>query len=230
MTEPTGIRDHVRVLNGVARCAHCAAALLKVGPNYACPTVIANRPGACPTDPIDGKDLLHLVVERIVSRTINDQTIEQIVVEIKNEYGEKALTIRESLDLTEEAISELNELKSNIVYRVEEGTEPFEEVNGQINEIDEKALGLAFEARLSRRKIEEYDFVADEDRIRTDAQDLSTYLSSATPDETKELLDMFVRSVDVDSDSVVVHYTDKVPGVAASGVLPSDRVRLHRTA
>ena len=56
MTEPTGTRDHVRILNGIVHCAHCSAPLLKAGTNYSCPTVIADRVDACPTKPIDGQE------------------------------------------------------------------------------------------------------------------------------------------------------------------------------
>ena len=101
MPEPTNTRDHVRVLNGIAHCAHCGAPLLKAGPNYSCPTVITDRTDACPTNPIDGQELLHLVVERIISRTINDQTMDQIVVTLKNDYGKQAQKSQDDLDRTE---------------------------------------------------------------------------------------------------------------------------------
>ena len=229
MPEPTDTRDHVRVLNGVAHCAHCGAPLLKAGPNYSCPTVITDRTDSCPTNPIDGQELLHLVVERIISRTINDQTMDQIVVTLKNDYGKQAQKSQDDLDRTESAIAELNALKSNIVYPVEQGIQSFDDVAGRIDGINQTSVGLSFEARLSRRKVDEYEFVADEDRIRANAQDLSTYLGEASPDDTKELIDMFVSSVDVGTDSVVIHYTDKVPGVTKSSDHESDHVPLSKT-
>ena len=226
MTEPTGTRDHVRILNGIVHCAHCSAPLLKAGTNYSCPTVITDRTDACPTKPIDGQELLYLVVDRIIGRTINDQTMDQIVVSLKSDYGERTRKVQDNLDRTESAIAELNVLKTNIVQQVEQGAQPFSDVSGQIEEINQTAIGLSYEARLSRRKIDEHDFVTDEDRIRANAQDLSTYLGEASPDDTKELIDMFVNRVDVGTDSVVIHYTDKVPGGTQSSDQASDRVPL----
>jgi hypothetical protein len=165
-------------------------------------------------------------VERIISRTINDQTMDQIVVTLKNDYGKQAQKSQDDLDRTESAIAELNALKSNIVYPVEQGIQSFDDVAGRIDEINQTSVGLSFEARLSRRKVDEYEFVADEDRIRANAQDLSTYLGEASPDDTKELIDMFVNGVDVGTDSVVIHYTDKVPGGTQSSDQASDRVPL----
>jgi hypothetical protein len=165
-------------------------------------------------------------VERIISRTINDQTMDQIVVTLKNDYGKQAQKSQDDLDRTESAIAELNVLKKNIVQQVEQGAQPFSDVSGQIEEINQTAIGLSYEARLSRRKIDEHDFVTDEDRIRANAQDLSTYLGEASPDDTKELIDMFVNGVDVGTDSVVIHYTDKVPGGTQSSDQASDRVPL----
>ena len=229
MSEPTGTRDHARVLSGIAHCAHCGNPLLKVGTNYTCPTLIPNRKNTCPTKPIDAQQLLQMVVKQIIKRVINKQTMDQIVVTLKNDYGKQAQKSQDDLDRTESAIAELNALKSNIVYPVEQGIQSFDDVAGRIDEINQTAVGLSFEARLSRRKVDEYEFVADEDRIRANAQDLSTYLDEASPDDTKELLDMFVSSVDVGTDSVVIHYTDKVPGVTKSSDHESDRVPLSKT-
>lgn len=45
----------------------------------------------------------------------------------------------------------------------------------------------------------------DEARIKANALDPATYLESATPEGARDLLSLFVKSVDVANDGIVVH-------------------------
>ena len=224
MTELTGTRNHARVLNGIAHCAHCGNPLLKIGVNFTCPTLIADETDACPTQPINAQELLRAVVEQLIKRTINEQTTAQLVNAIQDEYANKSRRAQDNLDRTEAAITELNALKGRVVHPVEHGDSAYSEVADQIEEINQQTLGLSFEARLFRKEVDGYDFVTDEARIKANALDTATYLESATPEDTRDLLNLFVSSVDVANDGIVVHYTDQVPAQAQPDGKPADRV------
>ena len=214
MPEPTGTRDHARVLNGIARCAHCGTPLLKIGVNYTCPTLVTDEGNACPTQPINAQKLLREVVEQLIKRTINEDTASQLATAIRDEYADKSRVAQDNLDRAETAIAELNALKGRVVHPVEHGDSAFSDVADRIEDINRQTLGLSFEARLFRKEIDGYDFVTDKARIKANALDSATYLENATPEETRDLLNLFVRSVDVTNDGIVVHYTEQVPRTA----------------
>ena len=211
MSDPTGTRDHARALNDIVLCGHCGISMLKIGVNYTCTTHISNETNSCPTESINAQELLQFVVVRLIKQLINEQTAAQLVTAIRDEYGEKARRARESLHRTEKAIAEINELKGLTIQTVEHGDSTYSEVITRIGEINQQALGLSYEARLSRKEIEAYDFITDEARIKNNAQDPATYLEYASPEDTRDLLNLFVQSVQVDNDRIVINYTDQVP-------------------
>lgn len=225
MLEPTGTRDHARALNGIAHCAKCGTALLKIGPNYSCPNSPYSIKKICTVQPINGEKLIRLVVERLIKRVINEQTTAQLVTAIQDEYQDKSQRAQENLDRTEAAIMELNELKEQDIHPVEPGYSTYSEVINRAEEIDQQNLGLSFEARLFRKEIETYDFITDEARIKTNAQDPATYLEGTTPEDTRDLLNLFVQSVDVGNGDIVINYTDQVPHPAQPGWNAADRLQ-----
>ena len=222
MLEPTGTRDHVRALNGIARCAQCGTPLLKIGTNYCCPNSPYSLSDTCATRPINAQELLQLVVGQLINRVINEQTTAQLVRAIQNEYGEKSRRAHDNLDRTEAAIMERNKLKGQVVHPVEQGDSTYSEVISRVEDINQQTLGLSYEARLFRKEIDDYDFITDEVRIKTNAQDPATYLEGASPEDTRDLLNLFIQSVDVSNDSITINYTDQVPRPPQSDEKPAD--------
>ena len=227
MTNPTETRQHERTLNGVLRCAPCGSPMLKVGANYVCPTQVAGSQSICPTKPVNAQKLLQLTVVHIINRTINDQTVEQLTDIIQGEYGEKAQRSQEDLDRAEAAITALNGLKNEAVHKVEHHDKPYREAAGEIEQLNQTSIALSYEARTSRREIDRYSFVSDPDRIRANAVDPDTYLGSASPEDTRELFAMFVRSIEAGSDCITINFTDNVPQTGKPGQRLSERIPLR---
>lgn len=224
MLEPTGTRDHVRALNGIAHCSQCGTPLLKIGTNYCCPNSPYSLTNTCDTQPINADRLLHLVVGQLIKRVINEQTTAQLVEAIQKEYGEKSRRAMDNLDRAEAAIMELHELREQFVRPVEQGDNIYSEVIDRLEDIEQQTVGLSYEARLFRREIDAYDFITDEVRIKTNAVDPATYLDGASPDDTRDLLNLFVKSVEVGNESIVIHYTDQVPRPPQWNVNPADEL------
>ena len=227
MLEPTGTRDHVRALNAIAHCSQCGTPLLKIGTNYCCPNSPYSLTNTCDTQPINAHLLLHLVVGQLIKRVINEQTTAQLLDAIQNEYGEKSRRVKDSLDRAEAAIMELNELKEQLVRPVEQGDKTYSEVIDRVEDIEQQTVGLSYEARLFRKEIDSYDFVTDAVRIKTNAADPATYLDGASPDDTRDLLNLFVKSVQVGNESIVIHYTDQVPCPPQWNANPADELPLR---
>ena len=226
MTNPTDNREHERILNGVLQCACCGSPMLKVGANYVCPTQVAKSQTPCPTKPVNAQELLQLTVVRIINRTINEQTVEQLTGIIQDEYGGKAHRSQGDLDRAEAAIAALNTLKNKAVHTVEHHDRPYSDVADEIERINQTTIALSYEARTSRREIDGYNFVSDSDRIKANALDTDTYLRSASPGDTRELLDMFVRNIEAGEDSITINFTDNVPGTGQPDQCLSDRIPL----
>ena len=142
--------------------------------------------------------------------------------------GEKTDRTQEHLDRTERAISQFNDLKNEALHPVDHQAKPYSQVDGQIAEINQNIMDLADEARLLRRKIDNYSFVSDEASIQSVARDIDTYLESGAPDETRELLELFVRSIDVGREHVLIIHTDHVPSPPQSEGPQSDLIARGR--
>ena len=216
MLEPTGTRDHARALNGIARCAQCGDALLKIGPYYSCLKSAYSLERNCSLQPVNGEKLIRLVVERLIKRVINDQTTSQLVTAIQDEFRDRSQRVQENLDRTEAAIMDLNDMREQGIHPAEQGDVAMSEVIDRVEEIEQQSLGLSYEARLFRKEIDTYNFITDEGRIKDNAQDPSTYLEGTTPEDTRDLLNLFVQSVDVGNDEIVINYTNQVPRQARS--------------
>ena len=110
---------------------------------------------------------------------------------------------------------------------MEHQDKPYSDVADEIERINKNTIALSYEARKSRREIAGYNFVSDPDRIKASALDLDTYLGSASPENTRELLDMFVRSIEAGEDLIIINFTNNVPGTGQPGQDLSDRIPLR---
>ena len=227
MTRPTEAWDQGRILNGVLYCASCGSPMLKIGANYFCPTSVARTEKSCPARPINAQELLQVAVAHIIGRVINPKTLEQVSSIIQDEYGAKAHRSQENLDRTEAAIAAMNALKNQAVHNVEHHDRPYSEVAGEIEQLNQNAIALSHEARTSRREIDAYNFVTDQDRIAATAMDPETYLGQASTEDTKELFEMFVRSIEVGSDCVTINFTDNVPDTGQPGRRHTEHIPLR---
>ena len=220
------MQDHERILNGVLQCASCGRPMLKVGASYVCATQVTGSKDPCPTKPVNAQELLQLTVAHIIDRTVNAQTLEQITGIIQDEYGQKARRSQDDLSRAEAAIAALNALKSKTVHAVENHDRPYRGVADEIDQVNQTAIALSYEARKSRREIDGYNFVSDPDRIKANALDPYTYLGAASPEDTRDLLDMFISSIEVGEDWITINFTDNLPGTGQPEQRRSNRIPL----
>ena len=226
MARPTEAWDQGRILNGMLYCASCGSPMLKIGTNYLCPTGVAKTETSCPTKPINAQELLQVAVAHIIDRVINPQTLEQVSSIIQDEYGAKARRSQETLAQAEAAIAAMNALKNQAVHNVEHHDQPYSEVAGEIEQLNQNTIALSHEARTSRREIDAYNFVTDQDRIAASAVDPETYLGQASTEDTRELFEMFVRSIEVGRDCVTIKFTDNVPDTGQPDQRLTERIPL----
>ena len=227
MTDTPDTWDHERTLNGLLSCVHCKSPMIKVGLNYICQAQVINPQVPCQTPRINAYELLQLTVDHIINRTINDQTTEQLTGIIQDGYIEKAHRSQNDLDQAEAAITALNALKNEAIHTVEHQDKQYSDVVHEIERINQTRIALLYEAKKSRREIDGYNFLSDPERIKTNALDPHTYLGSTSPENTRELLDMFVRSIEAGEDSIIINFTDNVPTTGQPNQNLSDRIPIR---
>ena len=207
----TRIPQDIRLaLAGLAYCANCHAAMIRLGPDYTCPTRVSLTPDRCPESTINADRLLRLVVSKAVSAVMIGPTIRKVTKTIQKDAAETSARLREHLDETELAMKELDKRGDHLFIMDEETgkvTAPLKESL----DIANKTIALAFEAGNTRREIDAQGFVSDEDRIRANALDVDTYLDETTPENTIEVIDNIVESVGVGPGHIAINYKFPIP-------------------
>ena len=203
-------RDIRQVLAGKAQCLSCDTPMLRLGPNYACPTRANPNSSSCPDNTINADRLLRLVATQVVEAVMTNSVMEKVAARIEKEADDTSERLQKHLDQTENALYELNQRETDLYIResVADYTVNFAD---ELHDIANKRVALSYEARNSRREIDAQEFISDEDRIAENATDVDTYLDHASPETTYEFIDIFVKSLRVEPSSIELTYMFPIP-------------------
>ena len=208
----TRIPQELRLaLAGLTYCANCHAAMIRLGPDYTCPTTVSLAPDSCPGSAINADRLLECVVSQAVGAVMIGPTIRKVTETIQKEAAETSARLQEHLDETERAQEEMDQRHHELLT-------PKDHTSGnsivslkEYLDISDKTIALAFEAGITRREIDAQAFVSDEERIRANALDLDTYLREARPEETLEFIKNIVDSVGVGPKHISINFKFPIP-------------------
>ena len=214
-------------LNGFVFCANCGSQMANTGQRYYCPNTTVESGGNCPTRPVDARRLLDKVITQMVNRLASEETILHITESIKDSTAVSADIQRRRLEQAEAAIAEANARRPAVLQPVEHGAKTYHDVAEEISQLDQTATGLAVESMVARNELDKIDFIRDEDGIRETASDPNTYLGGNSPDETQELLDILVRKVKVNTESVLILYETVMPSAEQPEGIHEDLVVLN---
>ena len=208
----TRIPQDIRlVLAGLAFCATCHAAMIRLGPDYTCPTKVNLILDNCPDNTINANQLLRLVVRQAVSAVMVEPTIRRVTEIIQKDTAETSSRLQEHLYETELALEELHRREGKLITVNEQtvGNTPIS--SREVVDVSNKQIALAFEASNTRREIGAQAFISDEDRIQTNVLDVDTYLDEASPEQTIEFIENIVESVAVGPKHIAVNYKFRIP-------------------
>lgn len=209
MTQIT--RDIRQALAGKVHCAACRAPMVRLGPDYACPTLVNPNRFSCPDNTINADRLLSLVVTQVIAAVMTRPVIEKVTGIIQDEAAESSGRLQRQLDQTELSLSELNKLEADLLAQQSPVGEELPNLSEELNDISNKRAALSYEARNSRREIDAQTFVSDVDRIRANATDMETFLGKATEEITNDFVDIFVESLGVGTGSIELTYMFPIP-------------------
>ena len=228
MFKPTTLPEHRTQLNDLVHCSNCGASMTAMGDNYVCPTNTRPGPEPCPTTPINTGSLVRQVAAQLLRRVVNESTIALLTEDVQQIAEEKSSTQRQRLQRSESYIKDLGLLKEQVLRSVEQKLATYPEVAEEVNRINATKMGLAYESQIAQDELDTLAFISDPDGLREDAWSITTYLDDAGPEETWELLYIFVRDIRVGSESAEVFYSHPLPDQQGHGRITSDLIPLER--
>ena len=217
--------EHRSVLSGIAHCSNCGALMTVVGTHYACPANMEGGAEHCSTTPIDAE---RLVVAQPVKRVMTDSAIALLTNDIQEMASAKSRMQKERLQTSESSTEGLNSRKEKLLSPVEQGLTKYPEIAGEINDINATSMGLSYESKIARDEIDKLAFISDRDGLREDARDIATYIDHADPEETKELVDIFIQDIRVGPRWTEIFYSHPMPDEQDRARVTSDRIEPDR--
>ena len=212
-------QDRRQALAGRAYCSECHSTMLRMGPDYICPSRVNPTAESCTTNSVNASGLLRLVATHIVGTVMTKPTIDRLAQRIQEDAQETSRRFQKQLDQTEDSLNELtlqdlNRLGLNLYFIEEEAEKNSRNNRNQQmdpNDISNKRTALAYEARNARRELDAQAFISDEARARANAKNVDTFLDDAPPEVTNEFIENFVKSVGVGTRSIDLNYKFPIP-------------------
>ena len=220
--------EHRSVLSGIAHCSNCGALMTVAGTNYACPANIEGGAEHCSTTPIDAGRLVGQVVAQLVKRVMTDSTIALLTNDIQETASAKSRMQKERLQTSESSIEGLNSRKEKLLRPVEQGLAKYPDVAGEINDINATSMGLSYESKIARDEIDKLAFISDREGLREDARDIATYIDHADPEETRELVNIFIQDIHVGPRWTEIFYSHPMPDKQDRARITSDLIKPDR--
>ena len=198
-------QDRRQALTGRAYCSGCRSTMLRMGPDYICPSRVNPSLRSCTDNSIDASRLLRLVATNIVNTVMIQPTVGKITERIQKESQETSKRFQDHLDQTEGALADLHKREATALSR------PGQMDQDELKDISNRRAALSHEARVARRELDAQAFISDEKRIEANAKDVDTFLDEAPTEHTTEFIDNFVESVGVGPWSIDLNYKFPIP-------------------
>ena len=226
MFKTATLPEHRNPLNVPVNCDNCATPMTTNGPDYVCLKNAEHGPAGCPTVPVNSENLSVQVATQLLKRVMNDGTIAVLIEDVQRASSEMSRTQEERLQNSESSIEELNLLKQQVLQPVEQKLATYQEVAEEINRINATRMGLTYESQIAQEELDKLAFISDPEGLREDARDMAAHLEDTDPEETKRLLDIFVREIRVGPESADIFYTHPLPDEQNHPKVASDRIAL----
>ena len=209
--------DNRQALAGTAQCGNCKGPMVRVGPNYACAAGLAQEWHPCYQNAINADRLLKVVMDSLMGLVMTCETVDSVVNIIKSQTAEASRRERQHLDHTEDALDRLRDREAtlnddpSLTNAENQETELPDDVQEQLRELDNNAIALEYEARRSSKELEGLEFVGDEKRLRANALNLENYRRPDHSEQTARIVRMFIESVEVTPEAVLLNFTMPIP-------------------
>ena len=203
MFKTTTVMENTPSLNGLVRCANCAATMFNDGTHYRCPNNTVSSGPDCHTLPVDVKYLLRKVTAQLVRRLDTEDILQKIADSAKDVTALDSSIQRRKMEEAEATITALNKRKAEVQQHVKQVIKTLGEVDEEINEINRSTIGLAHVSLVARDELDMLEFVSDEAGIKETVLDCETYLAPSNAEDFQELLLLLIKEIQVDTTSAM---------------------------
>ena len=206
------------LLSGLARCRACNSPLTgrfaKSGQYayYVCPTNIKVGRDACPTPTLNARRFEELVVNRIRSNILTEDSIRALVKVVESEMGGVTREQRQRLETVEAELADVRQRLGRLYNLVETTDMDIDDFKPRIRELrerQERLEGSAEEARAAlaqRRKV-----LDDVETIAAYASEMKDFLEESELTERRAFIETFVKEILVVPGDALMRYSVPMP-------------------
>ena len=221
------------LLSGLARCQACDSPLTgrfaKSGQYayYVCPTSIKVGRDACPTPTLNARRFEELVVNRIRSNILTEDSIRDLVKVVESEMGGVTREQRKRLETID---SELNDVRQRLgrLYNLVETTDmEVDDFRPRIRELRERQDRLECSAEEARAALAQRRKVLDDvNAVAAYAREMKDFLEESELTERRAFIETFVKEILVVPGDALMRYTVPMPSDSLAPGKATDKVAL----
>ena len=213
-------------LDSLTHCANCQASMTPVEDDYVCPTNTSPGPASCPTTPVNIETFAHLVATTLLNRIVDETTIDLVAQDVQEIARNNSALQRQRLHRSESSVAELSLLLEKLLHSVEHGLTTYQQVAEEIHRTNAAKMGLAYESQIAQLELDKLAFIGDPQGIREDAREMNTYLKHIESAEIAELVNIFVRDIQVGPESAKMFYSHPLVDELVRPSVTSELIRL----
>lgn len=214
--------EHIAALSDVAKCSHCGRNMTLTGENYVCPSNEQDIPDSCPTVPVDGERLVRRVIHQSLKRVLTHSNIQSLVTDVQETLQPATVMQQERLRIAESAVERLNTRKEELLRSVDDDRRPDHDEAKELAKIEAEIAGFAYESQIARQELDKLNLIGNQAGLTQTARDPATFLDHADPQDTRDLVNMFIQDVLVGTGSVEIVYSIPVRDQDARETFVSD--------
>ncbi len=205
-------------LDGKVLCANCDSQMRNTGRRYYCPNTTVESGGKCPTRPLDAEELLRSVFTRMIERLATEETVEDVVRDIRRSTQENVRIQHRIIKQAETAIAKATARNGAFPRPGEQ--------DGRITALDVDTAGPTFQIMVAQEELDKLEFIGDETGLRETLADLETLMGSSNQEHAQELLDLLIRGVSVDNGQATILYKHPMPAIEQRGAILAETLTL----
>lgn len=214
------------LLSGLLRCGKCGKQYMghsaKSGQfaYYVCNTLHRGGKGSCDAHYLNATRMEDIVVESIMGRILNEQTITELVQLVAEEVDAMAEEHASQLSVVEADLDDVRRRLEKLYDALENSELTYEALSPHILKLrlQEDQLAAARDDAVRQLEQRRADLPSSPE-IRRYVAEFREFLQAGTIPERKALIRNFIRGIKVDRDEVTIRYT--IP-------MPSDRSTEYR--
>ena len=219
MVRITDLAEHSQAVKDLIHCAQCGNPMELNGNEFICPRNLEGGLEECQTKPTDSENLLGKVMTCLIDRLMTDGVTQALVEETQRELGKEFSSIQDQISEKHRMLMGLNTQLRGSRANAEQ-----QEQSDQL-ESDIRALTDQLDSLTAQKKAE--PFLKNQEKIAETARDPGTYLDNAQPNETRELLGIFVEDIRVGSESVELIYLRGLPDEHSGTAITAEEIILQ---